>query len=150
MALPADTRGRADLLRDTTDQIALLAFKETGVGKCIWHVFPQVKRSSGRWREQGRRSGRYILGALHLGHAELIRRAASENDVAIVTVYPNKIQLRPGGSYDFNLDEDIGLALRSGATAVISSNDTEMFPPGYRTFVSQGDCDLRLGAVMRI
>ncbi|MGY4627340.1 pantoate--beta-alanine ligase [Bradyrhizobium sp. USDA 4486] len=87
----------------------------------------------------------HTLGALHLGHAELIRRAASENDVAIVTVYPNKIQLRPGGSYDFNLDEDIGLALRSGATAVISSNDTEMFPPGYRTFVSQGDCHLRLG-----
>ncbi|WP_439402411.1 pantoate--beta-alanine ligase [Bradyrhizobium sp. DASA03068] len=86
----------------------------------------------------------HTLGALHLGHAELIRRAALENDVAIVTVYPNKIQLRPGGSYDFNLDDDIGLALRSGATAVISSNDTEMFPPGYRTFVSQGDYHLRL------
>ncbi|MEY9420725.1 pantothenate synthetase [Bradyrhizobium japonicum] len=70
----------------------------------------------------------HTLGALHLGHAELIRRAALENDVAIVTVYPNKIQLRPGGSYDFNLDDDIGLALRSGATAVISSSDTEMFP----------------------
>ncbi|APO50468.1 pantoate--beta-alanine ligase [Bradyrhizobium diazoefficiens] len=87
----------------------------------------------------------HTLGALHLGHAELIRRAALENDVAIVTVYPNKIQLRPGGSYDFNLDDDIGLALRSGATAVISSSDTEMFPVGYRTYVSQGDCDLRLG-----
>ncbi|MDA9443228.1 pantoate--beta-alanine ligase [Bradyrhizobium sp. CCBAU 51745] len=87
----------------------------------------------------------HTLGALHPGHAELIRRAALENDVAIVTVYPNKIQLRPGGSYDFNLDDDIGLALRSGATAVISSNDNEMFPTGYRTFVSQGDCHLRLG-----
>ncbi|WGD51266.1 pantoate--beta-alanine ligase [Bradyrhizobium sp. CB1650] len=86
----------------------------------------------------------HTLGALHLGHAELIRRAASENDVAIVTVYPNKTQLRPGGSYDFDLDADIGLALRAGATAVISSNDTEMFPPGYRTFVSQGDYHLRL------
>lgn len=28
---------------------------------------------------------------------------------------------------------------------MISSSDTEMFPVGYRTYVSQGDCDLRLG-----
>ncbi|MBB4383453.1 pantoate--beta-alanine ligase [Bradyrhizobium sp. SBR1B] len=87
----------------------------------------------------------HTFGALHRGQAELIRRAAVENDVAIVTVHPNKIQLRSGGSCDFNLDEDIGLALRSGATAVISSNDTEMFPPGYRTVIAQGDGHLRLG-----
>ncbi|WP_342709768.1 pantoate--beta-alanine ligase [Bradyrhizobium sp. B124] len=86
----------------------------------------------------------HTLGALHLGHAELIRRAAIENDVAIVTVYPNKIQFEPGVSYDFNLEEDIWLALRAGASAVLSSNDTEMFPAGYRTFVSQDDYHLRL------
>ncbi|MGY2986129.1 pantoate--beta-alanine ligase [Bradyrhizobium sp. USDA 4508] len=86
----------------------------------------------------------HTLGALHRGHAELIRRAASENDVAIVTVYPNKSQFEPGVSYDFNLDDDIGLALRAGATAVVSSNDAEMFPAGYRTLISQEDYDLRL------
>ncbi|MBB4258110.1 pantoate--beta-alanine ligase [Bradyrhizobium sp. CIR3A] len=86
----------------------------------------------------------HTLGALHLGHAELIRRAASENDIAIVTVYPNKIQFEPGVSYDFNLDDDIGLALRAGATAVLSSNDVEMFPAGYRTLISQDDYHLRL------
>ncbi|MGY4157866.1 pantoate--beta-alanine ligase [Bradyrhizobium sp. USDA 4461] len=86
----------------------------------------------------------HTLGALHRGHAELIRRAAIENDVAIVTVYPNKSQFEPGVSYDFNLDDDIRLALRAGATAVVSSNDAEMFPPGYRTLVSQEDYDLRL------
>ncbi|MDA9537336.1 pantoate--beta-alanine ligase [Bradyrhizobium sp. CCBAU 21362] len=84
------------------------------------------------------------MGALHAGHAELIRRAAIENDVAIVTVYPNKIQFKPGVNYDFNLEEDIAFALRAGASAVISSNDTEMFPSGYRTFVSQGDYQIRL------
>ncbi|OAF20190.1 pantoate--beta-alanine ligase [Bradyrhizobium neotropicale] len=87
----------------------------------------------------------HTLGALHAGHAELIRRAAVENDVAIVTVYPNKIQLRPGDNYDFNLDEDVLFALRAGATAVISSKDAEMFPPEYRTLVSQGECQVRLG-----
>ncbi|MCK1543907.1 pantoate--beta-alanine ligase [Bradyrhizobium sp. 179] len=85
----------------------------------------------------------HTLGALHQGHAELIRRAAVENDVAIVTVYPNKIQLSPGPEYEFNLDDDIALALGAGASAVISTTDAEMFPPGYRTFVSQGDYPLR-------
>ncbi|MCK1717583.1 pantoate--beta-alanine ligase [Bradyrhizobium sp. 141] len=85
----------------------------------------------------------HTLGALHLGHAELIRRAAAENDVAIVTAYPNKIQLSPGPEYEFNLEDDIALALRAGASAVISTTDAEMFPPGYRTFVSQGDYALR-------
>lgn len=86
----------------------------------------------------------HTLGALHRGHAELIRRAAIENDVAIVTVYPNKSQFEPGVSYEFNLDDDIGLALRAGATAVLSSSDAEMFPAGYRTFLTQDDYDLRL------
>lgn len=85
----------------------------------------------------------HTLGALHLGHAELIRRAAAENDVAIVTVYPNKIQLSPGPEYEFNLEGDVALALGAGASAVISTTDAEMFPPGYRTFVSQGDYPLR-------
>ncbi|UPJ77174.1 pantoate--beta-alanine ligase (plasmid) [Bradyrhizobium sp. 187] len=85
----------------------------------------------------------HTLGALHPGHAELIRRAALENDVAIVTVYPNKIQLSPGPNYEFNLDDDIALALGAGASAVISTTDAEMFPPGYLTFVSQGNYPLR-------
>lgn len=71
----------------------------------------------------------HTLGALHLGHAELIRRAAAENDVAIVTVYPNKIQLSPRPEYEFNLEDDIALALGAGASAVISTTDAEMFPP---------------------
>ncbi|AMA60195.1 pantoate--beta-alanine ligase [Bradyrhizobium sp. CCGE-LA001] len=85
----------------------------------------------------------HTLGALHLGHAELIRRAAVENDVAIVTVYPNKIQLSSSPEYEFNLQDDVALARGAGASAVISTTDAEMFPPGYRTFVSQGDYPLR-------
>ncbi|MCK1481806.1 pantoate--beta-alanine ligase [Bradyrhizobium sp. 193] len=85
----------------------------------------------------------HTLGALHPGHAELIRRAAAENDVAIVTIYPNKIQLSPGPEYEFNLEDDIALALGAGAAGVISTTDAEMFAPGFRTFVSQGDYPLR-------
>jgi pantoate--beta-alanine ligase len=80
----------------------------------------------------------HTLGALHEGHAILIRQSARENQHTIVTVYPNKIQLFPGLKYKFNLQEDVLFALNNGATAVISSNDEEMFPQDYRTFIDQG------------
>jgi pantoate--beta-alanine ligase len=80
----------------------------------------------------------HTLGALHDAHAELIRRSAAENDITIVTVYPNRIQLFPGHIYQFNLADDVALAANAGADFVISSTDEEMFPEGFATYVDQG------------
>ena len=80
----------------------------------------------------------HTLGALHDAHAELIRRSAAENDITIVTVYPNRIQLFPGHIYKFNLADDVALAARAGADIVISSVDSEMFPEGFATYIDQG------------
>ena len=88
----------------------------------------------------------HTLGALHEGHAVLIKKSASENQNTIVTVYPNKIQLFPGLKYQFNLEEDVAFAIKNGATAVISSTDEEMFPQDYRTIISQGPSHSRLNS----
>jgi len=80
----------------------------------------------------------HTLGALHEGHAILIRKSAEDNQNTIVTIYPNKIQLFPGLKYSFDLEKDVEFALKNGATAVISSTDEEMFPAHFRTFVDQG------------
>lgn len=80
----------------------------------------------------------HTLGALHEGHAILIRKSAEENQNTVVTIYPNKIQLFPGLKYNYNLENDVEFALKNGATAVISSTDEEMFPTNFRTFVDQG------------
>ena len=95
------------------------------------------------------RSGRSIgsvhtLGALHEGHARVIERAAAENDVRIVTVYPNKAQLAPGTRYAYDLERDVELAFRHGATHVISSVDAEMYPGDYATVLDQGPRTQRL------
>lgn len=98
------------------------------------------------WRE-GRTIGTvHTLGALHRAHAELIRRAAAENDVAIVTVYPNRIQLFPGSIYEYDLAEDCDLAFANGARIVISSQDAEMYPAGYATTLDQGPAQRRLNS----
>ncbi|MGH3888422.1 MAG: pantoate--beta-alanine ligase [Pseudonocardiaceae bacterium] len=88
----------------------------------------------------------HTLGALHVGHGELIKRSATENDQTIVTVYPNKIQIFPGSVYQYDLNADTALAERCGATIVISSDDAEMFPPGYATYIDQGARAQRLNS----
>jgi pantoate--beta-alanine ligase len=79
----------------------------------------------------------HTLGALHEGHARLIELSAEENLNTIVTIYPNKIQLFPGSRYVYDLEEDAAFATRRGATLVISSNDDEMYPPEYCTYIDQ-------------
>ena len=80
----------------------------------------------------------HTLGALHNAHAQLILQSARENQHTIVTVYPNKIQLFPGLKYKYSLEDDVEFALQNGATMVISSDDVEMFPKHYSTYIDQG------------
>lgn len=88
----------------------------------------------------------HTLGALHRAHGELIKQSAAENDHTIVTIYPNKIQLFPGSSYQFDLERDVELARASGATVVISSTDAEMYPETYATFLDQSPASQRLNS----
>lgn len=98
------------------------------------------------WRSGQTIGSVHTLGALHVAHGELIKRSAAENDHTIVTVYPNKIQLFPGSVYEYDLDADIALAEQCGATVVISSDDAEMYPPDYATYLDQGPRAQRLNS----
>jgi len=54
-----------------------------------------------RERERGRRIGFVpTMGALHEGHLELVRRAARENDAAVVSVYVNPLQFDEKSDFD--------------------------------------------------
>ena len=88
----------------------------------------------------------HTLGALHEGHAALIRQSSRENKHTIVTIYPNKIQLFPGLKYQYEIEKDIDLARRNGATIIISSSDEEMYPPNYHTFLDQGFASSQLNS----
>jgi pantoate--beta-alanine ligase len=98
------------------------------------------------WRTGQTTGSIHTLGALHAAHGQLIRQSAADNDQTIVTIYPNRIQLFPGSVYEYDLDADLAIAEACGATIVISSDDEEMYPPGYATFVDQGERHHRLNS----
>jgi len=86
--------------------------------------------------DAGRRSGRSVgvvltMGALHPGHASLVRQAAAECDVVAVTVFVNPTQFAESAdlaNYPRTLDADLATAAEAGATLVFAPSVDEIYP----------------------
>jgi len=89
------------------------------------------------------------MGALHAGHAELVRRAARENDRVIVSVFVNPLQFGPNedfGRYPRALPADRRLVGAAGAAAVYAPSEEEMYLKGFHTHVEvEGLSDIHDG-----
>lgn len=90
-------------------------------------------------RKEGKKIGLVpTMGALHEGHASLIRRCAAENDIAVVSVFLNPTQFNDPGDlerYPRTLDADCNLCEESGAGIVFAPSVKEMYPtPDTRHF----------------
>ncbi len=96
--------------------------------------------------DRASRQGRSIglvptMGALHAGHASLIRAARRENDAVIVTVFVNPLQFGPTEGfrrYPRHLPRDVRVARAAGADAVAAPSTGELYPPGFQTAVEPG------------
>ncbi len=95
-----------------------------------------------RWEQQKRRIGVVpTMGALHEGHASLIRAARKENDVVIVTVFVNSLQFGPHEDfrrYPRPLRRDCRLARGAGADVVFAPSAAQIYPRGFQTAVDMG------------
>lgn len=88
-------------------------------------------------RDQGRRVGCVpTMGYLHDGHASLIRHAATENDLVVVSIFVNPTQFAPGEDferYPRSFERDLELVALAGGTHVFAPSVEEMYPGGART-----------------
>jgi pantoate--beta-alanine ligase len=76
------------------------------------------------------------MGALHDGHAQLLRAArtlAGPRGSVIVSIFVNPLQFGPGEDldrYPRTLDEDLARCAREGADLVFAPSAAEMYPGG--------------------
>jgi pantoate--beta-alanine ligase len=113
------------------------------------------------WARQGRGAGHAIslvptMGALHAGHASLIRAARDSRGLAAVSIFVNPTQFGPHedyARYPRSFDADCALAEAEGADAVFAPPVEELYPGGasrpIATFVDVEGLSNRLDGASR-
>jgi len=104
-----------------------------------------------------RASGRRIallptLGALHAGHASLIRLAKARGDAVVVSAFVNPLQFGPSedfAKYPRNPAADAALAEREEVEILFTPTVEEMFPKGFSTQLAEDHVSKPLCGVVR-
>lgn len=100
------------------------------------HKIEDVRENVSQWKKEGLVIGIVpTMGALHEGHASLIRKAVEKCDKVIVSVFVNPIQFGPSEDFDKyprTLDADYRLATEIGADMVFAPSADEMYGAGQR------------------
>ena len=110
-----------------------------------------------RWSRKNRKEGKTIglvptMGALHAGHASLIRAAASECGAVAVSIFVNPTQFGPNedyARYPRTFEADCALAGAAGASVVFSPSVEELYPASATTFVEVSALSDRLDGKSR-
>jgi pantoate--beta-alanine ligase len=78
------------------------------------------------------------MGALHAGHASLMRQARAETDFVVVSIFVNPAQFGPQedwARYPRPWEQDVALCAAEGVDLIFHPEPIAMYPPSYRTYV---------------
>ncbi|EJW95192.1 pantoate/beta-alanine ligase [gut metagenome] len=105
----------------------------------IVHTIKDLQAALTALRAQGKTVGLVpTMGALHAGHASLVKRCVAENDVAVVSVFVNPTQFNDKNDlvkYPRTLDADCALLETCGVSFAFAPSVEEMYPePDTRQF----------------
>src|SRR5262245_62130959 len=99
----------------------------------------EVRRHVAAARKGGKRVGFVpTMGALHAGHAALIRASKVESDYTIVSIFVNPTQFGPNEDFDRyprTFDADRELCGAVGADLIFAPSVDEMYSKDARTVV---------------
>lgn len=100
---------------------------------------PTMKALAREWRREGRRVGFVpTMGYLHEGHLSLVRESKGRADVTVVSIFVNPTQFGPNedfAKYPRDLAQDSAFLKEAGVDALFYPEASEIYPPGYRTYV---------------
>jgi pantoate--beta-alanine ligase len=92
------------------------------------------------------------MGALHAGHASLIRAARGSCSHVAVSIFVNPTQFGPNedfARYPRTFDADCAVAKAEGTDVVFAPSVEELYPSGATTIVEVGDLGNRLDGASR-
>jgi len=87
------------------------------------------------------------MGSLHAGHLSLIDAARAECSTVVMSLFVNPAQFgSPSDASGYPRDEerDLAVAAEAGVDLVFAPDASEMYPPGFQTWVDVTD----LGAIL--
>jgi len=93
------------------------------------------------------------MGALHEGHASLLRRSASENDLTILSIFVNPTQFNDKSdftNYPKTWDADLKVATECKVNFILMPTYEQMYPDNYRYKLSENDFSKKLCGGSRI
>ncbi len=105
----------------------------------IINTIAQLQEELSHARNAGKKIGLVpTMGALHDGHASLVRRSVSENDVTVVSIFLNPTQFNDPKDlerYPRTLDNDYKILDQCGAQIAFAPSVVEIYPePDTRRF----------------
>lgn len=105
----------------------------------IIHTINELKARLSHHRSQGQTIGLVpTMGALHEGHASLVRRSVDDNDITVVSIFLNPTQFNDKNdlaTYPRTLEADCDLLRECGATYAFAPSVEEVYPePDTRQF----------------
>ncbi len=80
------------------------------------------------------------MGALHQGHVDLIRLAATKADVVVVSIFVNPAQFGPNEDFDRYpraLEADLEKCREAGAHHIFLPSRETLYPKGYSTYINE-------------
>ncbi|MGL5379077.1 pantoate--beta-alanine ligase [Clostridium sp.] len=99
----------------------------------------EVRNKVKEWKREGLTVGLVpTMGYLHEGHESLVKRAVSENDRVIVSIFVNPIQFGPKedlAKYPRDLERDGAICKDAGASLIFNPSNEEMYFDDFSTYV---------------
>ena len=112
-----------------------------------------MKQAARRAKAEGRSPGFVpTMGALHAGHLALVQRAISECQPVIASIFVNPTQFGPHEDfqkYPRAFESDCQKLEDAGVEYLFAPDPSEIYPPGFRTWVNVEGLSDRLEGKMR-
>jgi len=111
----------------------------------IAETIPQLREKIKKYRIREQNVGFVpTMGYLHRGHMALVEKCKKENDITVVSIFVNPTQFGPNEDferYPRDMEMDSKLLEEAGVDFIFYPQNTEIYPPGYATYVDVENFD---------